>query len=107
MGVHEQNRRLRCAVDTTPCLSQPGWQPSVSELPVRGSDDCDPEPLRNELVEDLDDVDGRRGLVSQALFGGYPSRGDSVDQGLVVALVLIGVGAGELGDGPVKHVRAA
>src|SRR5512146_1549777 len=44
---------------------------------------------------------------SQAVLGGYPPGLRRVDQGLVVTLVLIGVGGGELRDGAVEGVRAA
>jgi hypothetical protein len=36
-----------------------------------------------------------------------PAGVHGLDQGLVVALVLVGVGTGEVGDGPVEDIAAA
>jgi len=45
--------------------------------------------------------------ISHAGFGGEPPGGDGVDKSLVVAFVLVGVRARELGDGLVEDVGAA
>src|SRR6266581_1250471 len=47
------------------------------------------------------------GRTSKTAFCGDLAGRDRVDQGLVVAFVLVGVGAGEFGDGPVEGVGAA
>jgi hypothetical protein len=71
-----------------------------------------------DAAEDLDtgtDVETwtvgfRQGVehrVSQVALGGYPPCCDSFEERLVVALVLVGVGGGEAGDGLVEDVRAA
>src|ERR1043165_4535992 len=49
----------------------------------------------------------RAARPSQTVLGGYPPGLRRVDQGLVVTLVLIGVGDGELRDGAVEDIRAA
>jgi hypothetical protein len=43
----------------------------------------------------------------QTGFCNDPAGVHSVDQGLVVALVLVGVGTGEVGDGPVEDIAVA
>ena len=50
---------------------------------------------------------GRRREWSQPGLGLEPAGAHGVDQGLVVALVLVGVGGGEVGDGPVEGVAVA